>query len=58
MEFLDCFWLDAERGTMKTKNEHPKVMFQTIFLGIIHRGGIFRVLISNAFGAGRYYLMV
>ena len=36
MEFFDCLWLDAERGIgktqLQTKNERPKVTFQTIFL--------------------------
>ena len=38
MEFLNCLWLDAERGIgttqlqkKKKKNEQNKVIFQTFF---------------------------
>ena len=35
MEFLNCLWLDAERGigknTITNKNEQNEVIFQTFF---------------------------
>ena len=62
MEFLNCLWLDAERGIgttqLQTKMSKTRSFFK-IFLGIlIHQVVVFSVLISNIFGAGRYYLVV
>ena len=59
MEFLNCLWLDAERGIEKKhKNGQKKVIFQTFLKNFNTPGGSFSVIISNVFGAGRYYLVV
>ena len=62
MEFLDCLWLCAERGIGKTQLQtemsNPRSFFKLLFQEFYYEGGIFPVLISNAFGTGRYYLVV
>ena len=40
------------------KNEQNNVIFQNFFRNFNTPGGSFSVLISNIFGAGRYYLVV
>ena len=63
MEFLNCLWLDAERGIETTQLQKKKVSKTRSFFKLFLRnfntpGGSFSVLISNIFGAGRYYLVV
>ena len=48
------FWKNA----ITNKNEQNKVIFQTFLRNFNTPGGSFSVLISNVFGAGRYYLVV
>ena len=62
MEFLNCLWLDAERGIRKTqlqtKMSKTRSFLKPFFKEFYTPGGSFSVLISNVFGAGRYYLVV
>ena len=62
MEFLNCLWLDAERGIGKTQLQ-TKMSKTRSFLKLFKKnfntpGGSSSVVISNVFGAGRYYLVV
>ena len=62
MEFVNCLWLDAERGIrttqLQTKMSKTRSFFKIFFWNFNKPGGSFSVLISNIFGAGRYYLVV
>ena len=61
MEFLNCLWLDAERGTGKTQLQTKMSKTRSFFklvLNLNTPSGSFSVLISNVFVAGRYYLVV
>ena len=62
MEFLNCLWLDAERGIgttqLQTKMSKTRSFFKFFFRNFNTPGGSFSVLISNIFGAGRDYLVV
>ena len=55
MEFLDCLWLDAERGIgktqLQTKLSNPRSIFHFLLQDYSTGGGIFQVQISSAFGA-------
>ena len=62
MEFLNCLWLDAERGIGKTQLQTKMSKTRSFLKHFLRKfntpGGSFSVLISNVFGAGRYYLVV
>ena len=59
---LNCLWLDAERGIgktqLQTKMSKTRSFFKLFLRNFNTPGGSFSVLISNVFGAGRYYLAV
>ena len=61
MEFLNCLWLDAERGIgktqLQTKMSKTRSVFKLFLRNFNTPGGSFSVIISNLFGAGRYYLV-
>ena len=62
MEFLNCLWLDAERGIgktqLQTKMSKTRSFYKLSLRNFNTPGGSFSVLISNVFGAGLYYLVV
>ena len=56
--FMARCWERYWNNTITNKNEQNKVIFQNFFRNFNTPGGSFSVLISNIFGAGRYYLVV
>ena len=63
MEFLNCLWLDAMardigKTQLQTKMSKTRSFYKLSLRNFNTPGGSFSVLISNVFGAGRYYLVV
>ena len=56
--FMARCWERYWNNTITNKNEQNKVIFQNFFRNFNTPDGSFSVLISNIFGAGRYYLVV
>ena len=56
--FMARCWERYWKNTITNKNEQNEVIFQTFLRNFNTPGGSFSVIISNVFGAGRYYLVV